>query len=1027
MDARERSIGSFVPIFDLEPTLSVGALALDATTSPNPTLYVGSGEGNGAADSYYGAGVFVSSDLGLSWTQLGASQFAHASISSIAVDTTRTPRAIYAAATYGSSANRADASWVEGDFSQNGLWRSGDGGESWISYPAGTFGACPYFTNDPCPAESVAIDSASPAVVLVSILGVGVFRSSNSGFSWTQASLPSLTGGVGRASVAAGNGVAYAAVGAADGIEFAGFYKSADDGVSWTQVSVPSATVGGTTIDGNSASNFSQSFFDQTLAIDPADTTGATVVFGGVGIYRSTNSGGGWTSLVPSGGTHSDQHAIAFDPASAHSFYVGNDGGLYRFDNGSQTWAALNSSIAVAQAQSIGPHPTNNNVAIAGLLDNGTARFDGTQPPASSWTEVDNLDGGFALFDAVNPAFAYHTFATTNAGAWVSRSTDGGVTFNSAASSAALQSAMATAGDDGAAYFPPLACDPAVAQRVLFGAHSVYVSNDGMATWSQQTTQDLTGGCRNGQCALEDLEIAPSDRTKAYALAMETSTTFRPTPFKIFTTDQADLQVSAGQPEGAHWTDKTAQLPPIVFPDSTQATGIAIDPFNSSVAWLSLSGFTAATGMGHIFVTTDFGGSWTQADGNPTLQSPPPASALPDVPVLRLLVDRNDATAMTVLAATDIGVFRTTDGGNTWAPFNLGTIPAVAVFDIEQNLNGVIFAATHGRGIFELSGEGSPGTTPTATPTSSGSATRTATATPSIYSDGHAYSDTDRDRHIDSHRDDDRYFDRDADCDDHVNRNDYRHCDEYRDSDCDLDADHDSHRHGDRDADCNCDRDRHGHGDRNCDSHANCNGDGHSNCDGYADSDSHRHDHRNTIANADGVSNGDRDSHSGYLADRDCDSHSNRNGHCDCDPDCHRHCDSNCHCHIHADCDADRAGAADCLAGVGEFFDQAGREEQGQEGDRAQRRQSFNFVDRRGGDRRLRAVEGLRNDVEAEEELQLRRGVRAYRGRTALGAADDQQQQLKRYANRKPLRHRPVAAYAIARYSLSRMPITMVS
>src|SRR6202041_2510072 len=185
-----------------------------------------------------------------------ASKFAHASIASIAVDTTQTPRIIYAAVTYGSSANRAEASWVEGDFSQNGLWRSGDGGESWISYPAGTFGACPSFPNDPCPAESVAIDPASPTTVLVSILGVGVFRSSNSGFSWTPASLPNLTGGVGRASVAAANGVAYAMVGAADGVEFAGFYKSANDGVTWSKVSVPSATVGATTLDGSSSSNF---------------------------------------------------------------------------------------------------------------------------------------------------------------------------------------------------------------------------------------------------------------------------------------------------------------------------------------------------------------------------------------------------------------------------------------------------------------------------------------------------------------------------------------------------------------------------------------------------------------------------------------------------------------------------------------------------------------------------------------------------------------------------------------------------
>ena len=729
---RANAASAFVPIFDLESTVSIGALALDITTSPNPTLYVGSGEGNGSSDSYYGQGLFVSSDLGVSWTQLGASHFTHASIASLAVDTTRTPRTIYAAVTYGSSANRADASWVEGDFSQNGLWRSGDGGASWIPYPAGTFGACPYFTSDPCPAESVAIDPASPTAVLVSILGVGVFRSSNSGFSWTPATLPNLTGGVGRASVAAANGVAYAMVGASDGIELAGFYKSANDGVTWTRASVPSATVGNTTIDGSSSSNFSQSFFDQTLAIDPADPTGATVVFGGVGIYRSTNSGTSWTSLAPSGGTHSDQHAIAFDPAGTHSFYLGNDGGLYRFDNGTLAWAALNASIGVAQAQSVGPHPGDNTVVLAGFQDNGTGRYNAGQPPASSWTEVDNLDGGFALFDTLNPLFAYHSFATTTSGAWVSRSTDGGVTFNSAASSAALQTAMATAGDAGAAYFPPIASDPAVAQRVLFGAHSVYVSNDAMATWSQQTTQDLTGGCNSGECGLEDLEIAPSDHTKAYALSMQTSTTFRPTPFKIFTTDQADMQVSVGQPEGAHWTDKTAQLPPIEFPDSTQATGIAIDPFDSSVAYLSLSGFTSATGMGHVFVTTDFGGSWTQADGNPSLRSPPPANALPDVPVLRLLVDRNDPTAMTVLAATDIGIFRTTDGGTTWAPFNLGAIPAVAVFDLEQNLNGVIFAATHGRGIFELSGEGSPGISPTATPSSTGSQTAVSTPTPSI-------------------------------------------------------------------------------------------------------------------------------------------------------------------------------------------------------------------------------------------------------------------------------------------------------
>src|SRR5260370_37279584 len=111
---------------------------------------------------------------------------------------------------------------------------------------------------------------------------------------------------------------------------------------------------------------------------------------------------------------------------------------------------------------------------------------------------------------------------------------------------------MASGNDTGVACYPPLAIDPAVAQRVMFGAHSIYVSTDAMATWTPQTTQDLTGGCVGGACALEDIEVAPSDHTKAYALSMQTSTTTRPPPFKNFTTDQADMKVNAGRALDSH-------------------------------------------------------------------------------------------------------------------------------------------------------------------------------------------------------------------------------------------------------------------------------------------------------------------------------------------------------------------------------------------------------------------------------------------------------------------------------------------
>ncbi|MGB6555543.1 MAG: hypothetical protein WBE78_18770 [Candidatus Binataceae bacterium] len=736
---RANANAAFAPIFDAEPTLSVGAMALDTTTLPNPTLYVATGEGDGSNDSYYGEGIFVSSDLGGSWSQIGTSEFADASIGSIAIDTTHSPRTIYAAVTYGSSANRAQAGWIETQWSQMGIWKSSDGGNSWLTYPLGTFGNCTYFTNQPCPATQVVIDPAAPANVYAAVQWTGVFRSSDSGVSWSQVTFPGFTGSIGRSSIAANSGIVYAMLGAADGVEYAGFYKSSDGGATWSAESVPTANPGdGVVLDGTSAKNASDSLYGQVLAIDPADATGATVVFGGVGIYRSTDSGAEWTFLAQNGGTHSDQHAVAFDPASAHSFYLGNDGGAFYFASSSGSWSGLNTSIGAEEVQSVGPHPTNNSLVLAGMSDNGTGLGNSSMPLSAAWGQVDTLDGAFAIFDPMNPARAYHVFATTSAGPAIAQSTDGGTSWTSAAPTQALRAALASNGDAGAGFYPPLAADPSQPGRVMFGAHSVYVSGDGGNTWAAETTQDLTGGCADGNCALEDLEIAPSDDTKAYALAMETDTTFTPTPFRLMTTSDANVQVDAANPAGATWKDVTANLAPLVLPRYTQATGIAIDPADSATAYLSVSGFTATTQMGHVFVTHDFGMTWAQVDGNPSNQIPPPANALPDIPVLRILVDSADSTGNTILAGTDIGIFRSVDGGADWTPYNLGSIPAVPVFDLEQNRNGTIFAGTFGRGVFEIAGANvsasptpTPSSTPTATPTNTPTPTATRTPTPS--------------------------------------------------------------------------------------------------------------------------------------------------------------------------------------------------------------------------------------------------------------------------------------------------------
>src|SRR5205823_1529066 len=61
---------SWTPIFDQQPSLSIGSLAIDPNDAS--TLYVGTGEANLITDSYFGAGIFVTHDAGASFQKLSA-------------------------------------------------------------------------------------------------------------------------------------------------------------------------------------------------------------------------------------------------------------------------------------------------------------------------------------------------------------------------------------------------------------------------------------------------------------------------------------------------------------------------------------------------------------------------------------------------------------------------------------------------------------------------------------------------------------------------------------------------------------------------------------------------------------------------------------------------------------------------------------------------------------------------------------------------------------------------------------------
>ncbi len=471
------------------PTQAIGSIAIDSTNTSPPTVYVGTGEGNGS-DSLYGLGLWATQNFGATWTPVDASEFsgngAYQAFTSLDVPCD----ALFAGTGNGISFSRGVSEINE---CEPGVFSTGfdcEQGAIYESIPPspGTnwnriFGMGNPQDPNGGPVRSLAIGAiidtqsfAEIPAMFATIDGLGLISTEDStGLPFTCGSgtlspfdvaglgnsvlVQPFPGAVGRSSVATGNPVAmafgnpapdqqiYAMIGDVDNRHYYGFFSSGAGGESWTQETTPcagttdtgatwstnptdctaagaSSAAGATSIDGTRATGVSsQSSYDQVLAVWPGDPTASTVYFGGIGIYRSTDGGASWDFIAQNGGTHCDQHAIAFDPTDNTHMYVGNDGGLFRFDTSTDEWTALNDTINSGQIYGIGPHPTDNNQVLAGFQDNGVQLYSGALGWDFSWT----ADGGFTAFDYSDPTVAYMDADTSGGVPQLKSSNTGGV------------------------------------------------------------------------------------------------------------------------------------------------------------------------------------------------------------------------------------------------------------------------------------------------------------------------------------------------------------------------------------------------------------------------------------------------------------------------------------------------------------------------------------------------------------------------------------------------------------------------
>jgi hypothetical protein len=365
---------------------------------------------------------------------------------------------------------------------------------------------------------------------------------------------------------------------------------------------------------------------------------------------------------------------MGFDPKNPGVVYTASDGGLARTKDGGGTWERLNEGVGTTQLYGLCVDGTNPEIVYGGAQDNGSfVRLSA----AGDWKGVITGDGGPCAVDSGDP----NVVLMTGEGGSIIRSKDGfkklSPTFVFEPDDPSCKVGTDPGCQDRTGFIAPIASDPSTKGTFYMGTYRLWQSKDGgTAKGWKAISPDLTGGTSSVSCVtgkggqgddvLSTITVAPSS------------------PATIYTGSQGGvIQVTADG--GATWTDITkAPLP------GRWVSGIAVDPVNADTVYAAFSGFDTSTpkAPGHLFVSTDRGGTWTKLDTGVDT----PIDALIAHPVAQGLL----------YAGTDLGAMVSTDGGKTFAVLG-DSLPNVAVYSLAfQKGSTSLFAGTFGRSAWRM-------------------------------------------------------------------------------------------------------------------------------------------------------------------------------------------------------------------------------------------------------------------------------------------------------------------------------------
>jgi photosystem II stability/assembly factor-like uncharacterized protein len=630
---------NWTPVADNMLNLAVTCLLQDKT---NPAvMYAGTGEGWFNIDAVRGAGVFKSTNGGVTWTQIsGTSAFEY--VQDIEQDLNGN---LYVSLRNQNTTNR-------------GVMRSTDGGANWtqvLGAPLAGFAT----------GRAADLEVASNGDIYATL---GIFTRSvvmksaatngaNTGAvgTWTDIT-PVHTAITERAEIAVAPSNpqrVYLAMVDSISSKVISVYRSSNAGAAWDSLGAPDAIVNNGAV--------SQNWYNLILQVSP--TNPDMVLIGGFHVGRSLDAGATWNNITSAAGVHVDQHQIAF-LGSNSKIIVGNDGGLYYSadaDGVSPSFTNKNGGYNVTQFYAADFHPTNTNYFLAGAQDNNTQKF--TSAGVNATTAVVGGDGGFCHIRQTDGQL--QIAATTGNNYY--RSTNGGASWGSLGSGVNNnrgQFINATDLDD--------------AQNVLYcgdaGGKYYFVSGLDASPLGTQVTLAELGSNR----IVTAVKVDPFSTNTVWLGTSSTGVAVMPVVIKV---------------NNANTTSPLANAYTLPSAAGASVSSIDVDPNNANHILVTLSNY----GTTNIFETTNGGVNWTDIDGN--LPDMPVRWGL----IVPGHASVNGTNAGGLMIATELGVWYSTGGNGgatTWTPLNTG-FPNVRTDMIKYRATDrTVVVATHGRGLF---------------------------------------------------------------------------------------------------------------------------------------------------------------------------------------------------------------------------------------------------------------------------------------------------------------------------------------